>query len=609
VRSPWPEPDRRTLVAAAVAGAAASAVTAVVTATSSATGQPVLEATARALIVAIPIGVGLFAWSRPPSARFGRSLVLIGFGWFVGSLSASDAPALHSAGRVTGWFVEAAIVYLVLSFPSGWLTGRLDRGLVATAVVLALVLYLPTAFLVDDYPSPSQWNACSPDCPGNVFQLTATEPAFVEAWLRPLREVLTGLLVVAVTVRLAQRMTGASPLMRRALTPVLTVACARLIVFVVTLVVRAVAPESAFAAGAAWALALALPVLALAFLAGLLRWRLFVGSALQRLAGRRVTGASAGDLRGALADAFGDPGVRILYWVPAGGGRWIDPDGHSVEPPAPGSPQVLTEIRDGRRRVAGLVHDAALQDEHAFLDAGTAYALLTLENERLSARTAALLEELDQSRARIAATADEERRRIERDLHDGAQQRLVALRIRLGMAAELLAEDPARGAEMVRQLGPEAEAALDEVRSLARGVYPAPLADRGLPEALRAAGLRSPIPVVVVAEAGRRYPRPIESAVYFCCLEAMQNAAKHAAGATRIAVTVGDGDGDLRFEVADDGRGFDPQAVRHGDGLLNIEDRVRAAGGEVAVRSAPGEGTRVVATIPLAARTAGRAPH
>jgi signal transduction histidine kinase len=335
-----------------------------------------------------------------------------------------------------------------------------------------------------------------------------------------------------------------------------------------------------------------------------LRWRLFVGSALQRLAGLRVTGAGPDDLRRALAEAFGDPQVQILYWLPAGGGHWIDPDGHAVEPPPPGSPRTLTEIRDDGRRVAGLIHDAALCDERAFLDAGTAYALSTLENQRLSARTAALLDELDRSRARIAATADEERRRIERDLHDGAQQRLVALRIRLGMAAEILAEDPARGAEMVHQLGPEAEAALDEVRSLARGVYPAPLTDRGITEALNAAGLRSPLPVAVVAESGRRYAPAVESAVYFCCLEAMQNAAKHAAGATRISVTMAERDGGLWFEVADDGDGFEPRAVRHGDGLLNMQDRVRAIGGDVTLYSTPGEGTRVVATLPLGPRAA-----
>jgi signal transduction histidine kinase len=136
-------------------------------------------------------------------------------------------------------------------------------------------------------------------------------------------------------------------------------------------------------------------------------------------------------------------------------------------------------------------------------------------------------------------------------------------------------------------------------------VYPAPLTDRGIAEALHAAGLRSPLPVAVVAESGRRYARAVESAVYFCCLEAMQNAAKHAAGATRISVNMAERDGGLWFEVADDGQGFEPRAVRHGDGLLNMQDRVRAIGGDVNLHSTPGEGTRVVATVPLGPRAAG----
>jgi signal transduction histidine kinase len=154
---------------------------------------------------------------------------------------------------------------------------------------------------------------------------------------------------------------------------------------------------------------------------------------------------------------------------------------------------------------------------------------------------------------------------------------------------------------MLAGLGPDVEAALDEVRALARGVYPAPLADRGLVEALRAAVTQCPLPVAVIAEHGRRYPPTIESASYFCCLEAMQNAAKHATGATRVTITVAEADGDLRLEVADDGPGFDVRPTNGGAGLLNMRDRARAVGGELTIDSQPGDGTRVVATIPLPA--------
>ena len=574
-------------------------MTGVATATSSATVDVPLEVIGRIAMAAIPVGVGLFAWSRPASARFGRNLTIVGFGAFVATLAASDDEVLYTVGRAAGWAVDAALVYLVLSFPSGTVTGRLERGLVAATALVLVVLYMPTLLLVDRLPDLSPWSSCAGDCPANALQLTGSEPGFVDSVLRPLREVLTVLLFLAVTVRLARRTHAAGPLARRTLAPVLLVAAARLAMYAAGFVVRAVAPGSAAAVGTVWAIGLAFPAMAIAFLVGLLRWRLFVGTALERLGRRMARASSPDDLRRALADAFEDPGLQILYWLPGPDGRWLDASGNTVEPPGPGSGRTLTEIDYGGRRAAALVHDDALRGEGAFLDAAVNYALVTLENQRLEAKTAALLNEVAASRARIAASADEERRRIERDLHDGAQQRLVALRVRLKLAAELLERDHAGGTEMVEQLGSEAEAALDEVRALARGVFPALLADRGLADALHSAGMRSPLPVMVVAESGLRYPRSVESAAYFCCLEAMQNAAKHATGASRLTVTLSQQDGQLSLEVLDDGDGFDPRAASGGAGLDNMRDRTRAAGGELVLDAAPGRGTRVRATIPI----------
>jgi signal transduction histidine kinase len=596
MRSSLPSPV--IIAVAAVAGAAACVVTAIVTA--STTGRHAgVEVTARVVIVGVPIVVGLLAWRRRPSARFGRNLTIVSFGWFLSFLSASSDPWLYSTGRVFGWIVEVGIAYLILSFPAGRLRDRFDRALVAAAAALAAALYLPTALLSDGYPAPSPWTSCVHNCPANAFQVTGAEPAFIEAWERPLRELATVLVFSVIAVRVAARVARARPLLRRTIAPVLVVATARLAVFVVLLVGRRAVPDSELVTAAMWMLAAALPVMSLAFLVGLVRWRLFIGSALERVSGRAVAQASPEELRCTLAEAFGDPELQILYWLPVGSGCWLDAEGRTVAPPRSGSGRLLTEVHEHGRRVAALVHDDALRDERAFIEAGSAFALATLENQRLSARTAALLREVDESRARIAATADEERRRIERDLHDGAQQRLVALRIRLGLAAELLAVDRARGTDMVRELGADVEAALDEVRALARGVYPAPLMDSGLSEALRSAARQSPLPVTVIAELGRRYPMTIESASYFCCLEAMQNAAKHATGATHVIVTVAERDRDLWLEIADDGPGFDVRATNGGAGLLNMRDRARAVGGELIVDSRPGRGTRVAATIPL----------
>ena len=194
-----------------------------------------------------------------------------------------------------------------------------------------------------------------------------------------------------------------------------------------------------------------------------------------------------------------------------------------------------------------------------------------------------------ESRARIQAAADDERRRIERDLHDGAQQRLVALRIQLELAAER-ADGNGVSAELLHELGDEVEDALDEVRSLARGIYPALLADRGLVEALRAAALRAPLPTPVLAAGVDRYSPEIENAVYFCCLEALQNAGKHAGARDRDRPR-------RRRRAALRGsrrrRRLRPATVTGGVGLTNMRDRLAAVGGEVAIVSRPGHGTRV----------------
>jgi signal transduction histidine kinase len=228
--------------------------------------------------------------------------------------------------------------------------------------------------------------------------------------------------------------------------------------------------------------------------------------------------------------------------------------------------------------------------------AAARFALTAIDNDRLVAGLRASLRDLSQSRARTAAVADETRRRIERDLHDGAQQRLVALRIRLGAAAERLDSD---GADMLRELGDDVDDTLAELRRLARGIYPAVLTDRGVPAALSAAALICPVPTTVEVAGDRRYRPEVESAVYFVCMEALQNSAKHAEGATYVAVRLALAEA-LSFEVIDDGNGFDVRAAlaSAGSGLTSLHDRLSAVGGEVAIESAPGLGTRVAGSVP-----------
>ncbi|CAN5718239.1 hypothetical protein BH20ACT1_BH20ACT1_05170 [soil metagenome] len=207
------------------------------------------------------------------------------------------------------------------------------------------------------------------------------------------------------------------------------------------------------------------------------------------------------------------------------------------------------------------------------------------------------LEELRASRQRLVSAQDEERRRLERDLHDGAQQHLVALRVHLGLAGAAIDAGPEELRAALDKLQHLATEALQNLRDLAHGIYPPLLADEGLVVALRVHTRSAPLPVEVWGDALPRYAREAEMAVYFCCLEAVQNASKYSA-ASGIDIRLTDGDGALRFSIEDDGRGFDPAALTMGAGLQNMTDRVHALGGELSITSSPGAGTRIAGEIP-----------
>ena len=207
-------------------------------------------------------------------------------------------------------------------------------------------------------------------------------------------------------------------------------------------------------------------------------------------------------------------------------------------------------------------------------------------------------DELRASRARVVASGDAERRRVERNLHDGAQQHLVALAINLRLAKDVVAEDPQAAIEMLDELGVAVQDTIKELRELAHGIYPPLLVDSGLPEALRAVANRSPLNVDLVTEGIGRYGRDIEAAIYFCCLEALQNAGKHAPE-SHVTIRIWEESGGLLFEVSDDGPGFDVALAQRGHGYTNMMDRLGAIGGAVRWESQPGEGTTIRGSVPL----------
>jgi len=256
-----------------------------------------------------------------------------------------------------------------------------------------------------------------------------------------------------------------------------------------------------------------------------------------------------------------------------------------------------------QRRAGG---DQFTEEEERVLTELARQVALALHNVQLDSALQASLDEvrrqadeLRASRARIVATSDEARRRIERDLHDGAQQHLVAMAVGLRLARDLAEDDPAAAGSMLDQLSAQLKETIQELRNLAHGIYPPLLVDAGLAEALRAAANRSPLRAVVEADGVGRYPADLEAAAYFCCLEALQNAGKHAGAGATVTIRVREEAGGLLFDVADDGPGFDTTTKGLGQGFVNMADRVGAIGGRLRVESQPGEGTTISGTIPL----------
>ena len=307
-----------------------------------------------------------------------------------------------------------------------------------------------------------------------------------------------------------------------------------------------------------------------------------------------------------LGEGTGAETARV--WLLVGGefhpaAAW-PPDASPAEPVRPIgtrfdiSGEAVTEVRDRGELLGALsvrmpASDPMSPSKDKLVRDLAAQAGMVLRNVRL-------VEDVRASRQRLVAAQDEERRRLERNIHDGAQQQLVALAVKARLARQLTERDPAKAAEILGQIEEETQSALEDLRDLARGIYPPLLADRGLVAALEAQSRKASVPVSVEADAVGRYPADVEATVYFCTLEALQNVAKYA-GADRTVIRLSQSNGSLSFEVVDEGRGFDPDAVATGSGLQGMADRLAAVGGSLEIRSAPGSGTTVAGRVPVTA--------
>ena len=299
-----------------------------------------------------------------------------------------------------------------------------------------------------------------------------------------------------------------------------------------------------------------------------------------------------------LRQAVADPTLRVAYWVD-GRREWVTGDGRPAEP---GSADI--ELRGHDRPIARVGFDGA-DTSRELVEAVVVEARPALDNAGLRAAVALQLVEVRESRARIVAAADASRREIERNLHDGAQQHLVAMAVKVGLLAHMADDDPPSVQPMLAELRDEVQATVAELRELAHGIYPPLLRDHGLGKALRTAAERSVLPTSVAVDTPRRFDAGIEAAVYFCALEALQNAGKHAGEHATVQVRICENGGRLEFEVCDDGVGFEVVAGSEGHGFVNMRDRVGALGGTLTVASTPGAGTSVRGEIPMPVEASG----
>lgn len=335
----------------------------------------------------------------------------------------------------------------------------------------------------------------------------------------------------------------------------------------------------------------------LAILWGLDLERLVMGDALATFV-NRLTVSEPADVGMLMAEALHDPSLQILF-TRDGFDGYVNSSGAPVDIALREPWQAAVSIEHEKLPLATVLFDRELSDQRRFVQAAGDAAMMWLQKARLEAELAATTRELQGSRRRLVHAAVSERQRIQRDLHDSAQQRLVGLRVRLGVALRYVGSDPRRAEQTLAGMQSELEDTLGEVRSLVNGVYPPVLSDYGLGKALQAAARRCSAPVSLCVDERARYPRDVEGAVYFTCLEAMQNADKHAGPDTRVQLRLHDDGGRLCFEVRDSGAGFDERRRGDGAGLLNMRDRIAAVGGTLTISSSVGEGTVVAGAIPV----------
>ena len=525
---------------------------------------------------------GLLWLKRRPLSHVGPVLLVLAVIAGLMSLQGSSSSLAFSIGVLADPFAALLAWYLFLSFPSGRLT-RPAAAIMVFAVGFVATAFVPWFFLSEHVAGATPLARCTAGCPTNALMI-ANRPD-VAGHFGTIEQILAVTFAAAAVVLLLVRFAIASPVRRRGLAPVAVVGIVWLGAFgAYQVAAYLVVTDMSFWNTVGWVLTGARIALPLAFLVALALAQMYAGGALERMMRLRVR-PGVGELEQVAAEALGDPAFRLARWNP-GAEAWIGTNG--VVEPAPG--RAWLELRSDGCPIAALDYDDVLNEDPELVNAAATAIRLSLDTTRLYAEKREMTAQLHEAQRRASTAGLSERRRLERDLHDGAQQQLIAARIQLSLLSE---RDGGNGmSEELDQLGRELDDALDEIRAIAHSTYPALLRTEGLRAAL-AHSVDSDPRARLECGALHRHTEAVEVAIYFSALEALQNASKHCPPGTDITVRLWEESSRLSFEVTDDGPGFDPTAVSPFGGLAGISDRMAAAGGTLAVDSAPGRGTRI----------------
>lgn len=551
---------------------------------------------ARVAIIGSLLATGAYMMSDATRRRLGAMVLGTGLLACVWLLNGSARSLPFTVGMAAAPLMVSANCLLLLVHPRGYLRTRNEAVFLAIGTSLLSLLWWTLLLTSSGPPLKTPLLQCGAHCPSNLLFVTSTPS--VAGTLKGLALATWTALYAGTGVVLWRRMGHACGPARRMLLPVTATAVAQLLLLVGFLIAESVDGDSAHPVGTVYVAVVA--VIPAAIFVGLALERQFLGLALARFIGL-LARAGSGGVQATMAEALEDPSLEILYRSERTG-AYVDAQGVPHDAPGSRERRSVVEVAGDGEAIGLVLFDAELGDMRLFVTAAAEAASLALRADKLQAEVAASYREQRDARLQAMSAVVSERARIQRDLHDSAQQRLLAIRSRIRNAEQELLEDVPR-LKLLRSMEVEVEEVFDDLRDVIARTYPAVLADFGLAAALRAACRRhSPTPRLTVNGLAR-YPAGIEPAVYFTCVEALQNIAKHAGLQAAPSVSLRDAGDALYFDVADRGPGLAASAAE-GQGFTNMRERIQSVDGQLTIRSRADGGTIVSGRVPLPRRGA-----